>query len=97
MSVTLFDMYNAARYLGIGVATLRTHRHRGSFPDPFDRFGRTPVWSLEQLDEWQAKRPGKPGRPRVSERVEGGGAEAAGQVNFPGGTGRENEPRKDEA
>lgn len=59
----LYDIDSAAAYLGIARATWLTHRRRGNAPQPAGRIGRSPYWTLEQLDAWKRDRWGKPGRP----------------------------------
>ncbi len=52
----------AAQHLGLSVRTLQAYRFDGRFPRPA-MVGRTPTWTVEQLDEWAASRPGR-GRTR---------------------------------
>lgn len=60
------DMRQSAAHLGISYASVRRYRQGGTtppFPDPARHYGRTPVWTRAQLETWQAKRPGRTGRP----------------------------------
>jgi predicted DNA-binding transcriptional regulator AlpA len=59
----ILDLRTAADYLGLSRNTIQTHRQRGNFPDPAGHAGQSPYWHHEQLDQWHATRPGKPGRP----------------------------------
>ena len=54
-----------ASHLGLSVRTVQDYRLDGRLPEP-TMVGRTPTWTREQIDEWQAERPG-PGRRRVEE------------------------------
>lgn len=66
--LTLADL---AAFLGWTVKTARVMQHRanqrraqgqsrpGDLPPPDRRYGRTPVWSLATITEWQARRPGQ--------------------------------------
>ena len=60
----------AAR-IGWSIKTARTMHYRanrrraageprlGDLPEPDHRFGRTPVWLLATIEDWQASRPGQ--------------------------------------
>lgn len=61
----VLDINAAAAHLGITPNTLGVYRfkryppgHRHAFPEPFMRVGngRTPLWTSDQLDAWQAMR-----------------------------------------
>lgn len=64
----------AAEYIGVSVNTWRPYVARGQAPEPTRREVRRghaiPVWTTDQLDEWQASRPGvgAAGRPRPNRR-----------------------------
>lgn len=47
-----------AAHLGLSVRTVQDYRLDGRLPPPVATYGRTPVWTRQQLDEWQASRPG---------------------------------------
>ena len=64
----ILDLRAAAAYLGLARETVQTHRQRGNFPEPAGTLGRSPYWHGTQLDEWQAARPGTPGRPARTSR-----------------------------
>ena len=57
-----FTTEEAAQYLGLSPRTVQTYRLEGRFPRP-TMVGRTPTWTVDQLDEWVAERPGR-GRTR---------------------------------
>ena len=50
-----------AEHLGLSVRTVQTYRTDGRMP-PATMIGRTPTWTREQIDEWQANRPGQGAR-----------------------------------
>ena len=50
-----------AEYLGLSVRTVETYRNDGRMPEP-TMVGRTPTWTREQIDQWQANRPGRGAR-----------------------------------
>ena len=50
-----------AEYLGLSVRTVETYRADGRMPEP-TMVGRTPTWTREQIDQWQANRPGRGAR-----------------------------------
>ena len=50
-----------AEYLGLSVRTVETYRADGRLPEP-TMVGRTPTWTREQIDQWQANRPGRGAR-----------------------------------
>lgn len=65
----LLDMRHSAAHLGISYASVRRYRQGGvkpPFPEPAAHYGASPVWRREQLDTWQAQRPGRTGRPRTN-------------------------------
>lgn len=45
-----------AALLGVAEATVRAYLARDQMPAPIVRLGRTPVWSREQIEAWQATR-----------------------------------------
>ena len=45
-----------AALLGVAEATVRAYLARGQMPDPLVRIGRTPVWSIDQIEAWQTTR-----------------------------------------
>jgi len=75
----LLDLSGIAALLGLSVITVRNY-HQGSerrrregttrpgdFPEPAQRFGRSPAWELSVIRAWQHARPGRGvggGRPR---------------------------------
>ena len=58
------SMAEAAAHLGLAVSTVRAYRARGLFAEPSGMQWGRPYWTVADLDEWQANRPGTPGRPR---------------------------------
>ena len=50
-----------AEYLGLSVRTVETYRNDGRMPEQ-TMVGRTPTWTREQIDQWQANRPGRGAR-----------------------------------
>lgn len=50
-----------ASHLGLSVRTVQDYRLDGRLPEP-TMVGRTPTWTREQIDEWQANRPGQGAR-----------------------------------
>lgn len=61
----VMTVQQVASHLGLSVRTVQDYRLDGRLPEP-TMVGRTPTWTREQIDEWQAERPG-PGRRRVEE------------------------------
>ena len=61
----LLTVAQVAEHLGLSVRTVEAYRADGRLPEA-TMVGRTPTWTREQIDEWQAERPG-PGRRRVEE------------------------------
>lgn len=57
----VMTVQQVAEHLGLSVRTVQDYRLDGRLPDPARMVGRTPIWTREQIDEWQAARPG-PGR-----------------------------------
>lgn len=57
---------DVARLLGIAASTWGSYVSRGQAPAPGRHVGGTPVWTREQIDQWQRRRPGRggPGIPR---------------------------------
>lgn len=56
----ILTVAQVAEYLGLSVRTVEDYRLDGRLPAP-TMVGRTPTWTRQQIDEWQASRPG-PGR-----------------------------------
>ena len=54
-------MAQVAEYMGLSVRTVETYRADGRMPEP-TMVGRTPTWTREQIDQWQANRPGRGAR-----------------------------------
>lgn len=50
-----------AERLGLSARTVQDYRLDGRLPDPV-MIGRTPTWTREQIDQWQANRPGRGAR-----------------------------------
>lgn len=50
-----------AKHLGLSIRTVETYRADGRMPEP-TMVGRTPTWTREQIDQWQATRPGRGAR-----------------------------------
>ena len=50
-----------AEYLGLSIRTVEAYRADGRMPEP-TMVGRTPTWTREQIDQWQANRPGRGAR-----------------------------------
>ena len=57
----LLTVAQVAEYLGLSVRTVETYRADGRLPEP-TMVGRTPTWTREQIDQWQANRPGRGAR-----------------------------------
>ena len=58
---------DAAEYLGVTTDSLRRYRVRDeTFPAPDGMLGRTPWWRPATIKAWQAKRPGRTGRPPLA-------------------------------
>jgi predicted DNA-binding transcriptional regulator AlpA len=45
-----------AALLGVAEPTVRAYLARRQMPEPLVRLGRTPVWSRDQIEAWQATR-----------------------------------------
>lgn len=60
----LLDTEGVAAMLGIARDSVTRYRARGDLPEPDAVFGRSPVWRVATIREWQAQRPGRTGRPR---------------------------------
>lgn len=58
------DIAQAAAHLGLSPATVRAYRRDGRWPEPDGHMGQSGWWWQSTIDEWQAARPGKGGRPR---------------------------------
>lgn len=56
----VMTVQQVAEHLGLSLRTVQDYRLDGRLPAP-RMIGRTPVWTRQQIDEWQAQRPG-PGR-----------------------------------
>ena len=57
----LLTVAQVAEYLGLSIRTVETYRADGRMPEP-TMVGRTPTWTREQIDQWQANRPGRGAR-----------------------------------
>lgn len=78
---TFWDLEAVADYIGVTYASARTYHGRsqinrkngtprpGDFPEPDERFGRSPVWRPETIITWYTQqRPGRGaggGRPKL--------------------------------
>jgi predicted DNA-binding transcriptional regulator AlpA len=60
----LLDRAAVASRLGVHPDSITRYGARGDFPEPDATFGRSPAWLPETIDNWQANRPGRTGRPR---------------------------------
>lgn len=72
------DITEAAKRLGVRPGTVTRYRSWRVFPAPDVMLGRSPRWSPETLDLWQASRPGKGvggGRPRKDKTTTPGRAD----------------------
>ncbi len=58
---TAMTVAQVAEHLGLSVRTIQAYRLDGRMP-PAVMVGRTPTWTREQIDEWQATRPGRGAR-----------------------------------
>ncbi len=58
MSEDLLTQAQVADYLGLSVRTIHTYRRHGRMPEA-RMIGTTPVWTRQQIDAWQAARPGR--------------------------------------
>lgn len=82
MKPVLLDLSGIAKKLGISEDSARTYHtravanrrngnpRRGDLPVPTWTMGRSPVWDLKTITEWQRRRPGKGaggGRPVTSD------------------------------
>lgn len=47
-----YDMLDVATEFGVTYETVRKWRTRGIFPEPDNRFGRSPVWTWNTLSTW---------------------------------------------
>lgn len=68
---TFLTIADIAERIGVGETSLRTYHQRaaanrragmikqGDLPEPARYFGRSPVWSVEQIERWIAARPGR--------------------------------------
>lgn len=63
---------DVAAILNVTPATVRSYAARGILPAPDGHLGRTPWWSPERVEAWQAARPGQGA---------GGGRKAAGHAD----------------
>jgi predicted DNA-binding transcriptional regulator AlpA len=63
----LLDRAAAAARLGIHPDSITRYRNSPevyAFPEPDGQLGRSPGWYAQTIDDWQAARPGRTGRPR---------------------------------
>ena len=58
---TAMTVAQVAEHLGLSVRTIQAYRLDGRMP-PATMVGRTPTWTREQIDQWQANRPGQGAR-----------------------------------
>ena len=47
-----------ATRLGVQRASIYRMRTRGDLPDPVSDTGRTPLWAVQTIEEWEKARPG---------------------------------------
>ncbi len=57
----ILTVAKVAEHLGLSIRTVETYRADGRMPEP-TMVGRTPTWTREQIDQWQATRPGRGAR-----------------------------------
>ena len=57
----ILTVAQVAEHLGLSVRTVETYRAHGRMPEA-TMVGRTPTWTREQIDQWQATRPGQGAR-----------------------------------
>jgi excisionase family DNA binding protein len=57
----LLTVAQVAEHLGLSVRTVEAYRRDGRLPEA-TMVGRTPTWTREQIDQWQATRPGQGAR-----------------------------------
>ena len=60
-NATVMTVAQVAEHLGLSVRTVETYRAHGRMPEA-TMVGRTPTWTREQIDQWQATRPGQGAR-----------------------------------
>lgn len=63
----LLDSEAVATWLGVKRESVTRMKARGDLPEPDEVFGRSPVWRVSTIIEWQASRPGRTGRPRKAQ------------------------------
>ena len=59
-------LQEVAEMTGLRVGSLKVYGTRGTMPKPVRKFGTTPVWERDTIEEWLVNRPGM-GRPRKVE------------------------------
>jgi len=67
----LMTIADIAERIGVDVMSMRTYHQRaainrrasavrkGDLPEPTRRFGRSPVWEAETIEQWITERPGR--------------------------------------
>jgi len=58
----LMDVAAVAERLGVTPGTVRSYVARHQMPEPYARFGRSPVWREADIEAWIASRPGQGNR-----------------------------------
>ena len=58
-SDTLLGVQEVADHLDIKATTVHDYHKKGVMPPADKYFGRSPVWMLETIDEWDSQRPTK--------------------------------------
>ncbi len=53
------DSNQLADRLGIKRTSVHRYRVRGDIPQPDEYVGRTPMWTVETIERWEANRPGR--------------------------------------
>lgn len=56
--------------VGISPDTFSAYVARGQAPRPTQKIGRTPLWDEDEISQWAASRPGRPGRPSSNPQKE---------------------------
>ena len=52
----LLSRRDVAELMGLGIETIKTHRARGTMPDPDYVIDDKPLWRRETIDQWIATR-----------------------------------------
>ena len=55
----LLSRRDVAELMGLGIETIKTHRARGSMPDPDYIIDDKPLWRRDTIDGWIARRTAK--------------------------------------